>query len=359
MINRQRVYIIAEAGINHNGSLDNCRRLIDAAADAGCDCVKFQFFKAKDMYPRSAGKLDWKDAQKKYSYDIYKAVESFQLPDQWVAHLVKYCAREKIDFLSSVFDSHGLRFLVQHGMRTIKLSSYSVTNLPLIDACSRYGLPIIMSTGGATLGEIEEAVGVVNKHHNKLTLLHCSIKYPTALSECNLGVIKTLRYAFPDNKIGYSDHTKEISKAPVQAVYLGAKVIEKHITLSKKMPGPDHFFALEPKELRKMVKDIRRVEACVVKNGVRIDKQLFGSSRKKVFEHEKYIRNFCFPIIFSGRDISKGERIYHRDLRIFRRGKKKNGLQPRFAGLFKKYKVRAVRDIACEQPIGWEDIFNA
>jgi len=353
------VYIIAEVGINHNGSIDNCYKLIDAAVGAGCDCVKFQFFKAESLYPRSAGKLDWKDAKKNYSYDIYKAVESFQLPRIWIKELMQYCRFKKIDFLSSIFDAQGANFLIQQGMKMLKLSSYSITNLPLIEHCAQFKLPIVMSTGGATLGEIEDAVNMVNKYHNRLSLLHCSINYPTKLKECNLGVIETLKYAFPNNKIGYSDHTAEISKASIQAVYLGAKIIEKHITLNKNMEGPDHFFALQPKELRIMVEAVRKAEENTARENCRIDKSIYGSSRKVIFNHERHLRNFCYATIFASRNIKKGEVIEYKDLCLLRAGEKIRGLEPKYIYLFKKYKISAARHIAEEEAISWDKIFNA
>ena len=359
MKNKKRIYVIAEVGINHNGSLDNCYRLIDAACAAGSDCVKFQFFKAGELYPKSAGKLNRKSPKGKYSYDIYKAAEAIEMPDCWIEKLIAYCRRKKIDFLSSIFGLRGVDYLISKGMQAIKLPSYSITNLPLVEHCARFKVPIILSTGGATLGEIEAAVKTINKYHTKLSLLHCSIKYPTELGECNLAVIKTLKQAFTNCKTGYSDHTKEVSKAPVQAAYLGAEIIEKHITLNKKMKGPDHFFALEPKELKKMVWAIRKAEA-VLKNGsVKINKKLYGFSEKVVFKHEQSLRDFCFATIFAGRDIKKGERIEDIDLRLLRPGKNKRGLEPEYMNLFKKYTIRAAKNIAAEEEIGWEKIFNA
>lgn len=356
---KNKVYIIAEVGINHNGSLYNCYKLIDAAVYAGCDCVKFQFFKANQLYLRSAGKLGWKDKKKRYSYDIYGAVKSFETPANWIKTLMVYCKQKGICFLSSAFDEKGLNYLIHHGIKVIKIASSSITNLPFIEKCARYRLPIIMSTGAATLGEVEEAVRTVNKYHNKLSLLHCSLKYPTKLNECNLGIIKTLRHAFPNNKIGYSDHTQEISKAAVQAVYLGAGVIEKHITLDKMMKGPDHFFALEPRELKKMVQDIRKAEQEENKNKIKIDKKLYGTSSKIIFKHERYLRDFCFPTIFAGRNINRGQRINRKDLLVLRPGKRERGLEPKYFNFFKNYRVLAAKDIVKEEPITWEKIFNA
>ena len=208
------------------------------------------------------------------------------------------------------------------------------------------------------LGEVEEAVQCVNKYHNKLSLLHCSIKYPTILNECNLGIINTLKLCFPDNKIGYSDHAKEISTAAVQAVYLGAEIIEKHITLDKNMSGPDHFFALEPKELKKMVVDIRRAEVDLSSKSASINKKIYGTSKKTVFGHEEYLRKFCFSSLFAKKNISKGQVIKEGDLIILRPGKNKLGLIPKYYFLFQKYRIRAVRDINSANPIKWEDIFE-
>lgn len=356
---KDKIYVIAEIGINHDGCLQNAYKLIDAAVDAGCDCVKFQFFKAKNLYPRSAGRLDWKDAKKRYSYDIYNAVRSFELPSAWISKLKKYCRRKDIDFLSSVFDRKNANYLVRQGIKMIKLPSYAITNTSLIECCAQYRLPIFMSTGGATLGEVEEAVEMVNKYHNNLYLLHCSIKYPTKLSECNLGVIETLRHAFPRNLIGYSDHTEEVSRAAVAAVYLGARIIEKHITLNKTLGGPDHFFALEPHELKKMTNTVRKAQRHIKRGDIRIDKKLYGSSNKIVFEHEKYLRNFCFASIFAKKNIRKGSRICYRDLHLLRSGKKRSGLEPKYLDMFKRYRIYAARDIKNEEVINWEKIFNA
>lgn len=360
MILGKRVYVIAEAGINHNNTLDNCYKLIDTAVASGCECVKFQFFTAEKLYPHSAGRLVWGSKGKRYSYDIFNAVKSFELPKAWIKNLIVYCRRKKINFLASVFDEGGVDYLLNCGVRMIKISSYSITNIVFIEHCARYKIPIIMSTGGASLGEIEEAVGTVNKYHNKLAILHCSIKYPTNICECNLGVIETLRYAFPHNIIGYSDHTKEISSAPVQAVYLGAKIIEKHITLDRNMSGPDHFFALEPQQLRKMVQNIHLAEKKIVSGvAIKINKKLYGSSQKVIFDHEEYLRDFCYSSIFAARFIKRGERILAQDLRILRNGKKLSGIAPKFMQLFKRYTVRASRDIDFEEVISWGKIFNA
>lgn len=351
-------YVIAEIGINHNGSFDNCLKLIDAAVDAGCSAVKFQFFKAKHLYPHSAGKLDWQDNGRRYSYDIYSATQRFELPEKWIKKLMLYCKSNSIDFLISVSDIQGLDLLVSYGLKQIKIPSYSVTNILLIEQAAAYKLPIILSTGGATLGEVEDAVRSVNKFHNKLSLLHCSIKYPTQLSECNLGVIKTLQYAFPGFAIGYSDHTKEISCAAVQAVYLGARIIEKHITLDKRMSGPDHFFALIPIELKKMVKDVRDAQADMKRGSFTINKRIYGETVKITYVHERYLRNFAFMKLFAKRYIKRGSRIKPSDILILRPAKKTGGIEPKYLKLFKDNVITAKSNISSEGPITWSDILS-
>ncbi|MEA3314781.1 MAG: N-acetylneuraminate synthase family protein [Campylobacterota bacterium] len=351
-----KTYIIAEIGINFNGSLENCFKMIDVAKEAGCHAAKFQIFSANNMYPKSAGELDWKDDKEEYSYDIYEAVEKFELPNEWIDKLIIYCENKNIDFMASVFDIDGLNIMVKKGMKVIKLSSYTITNIPLIECSAKTGLPIIMSTGGATIGETEEAVNTVLKYHNDLTLLHCSIQYPTDLKDVNMGIMDTFSKVFPNIKIGYSDHTEEPSDAPVQSIYLGGTVVEKHITLDKQMKGPDHFFALEPDELEKMVVDIRKAEIDYKNNNFSIDKIIYGSSEKICHEHEQYLRDFCYMTLFSKRNIKKGDIIKVDDIAILRAGKKEKGLEPKYLDLFKVNKVTASKDINFEDPIQWESI---
>lgn len=351
-----KTYIIAEVGINFNGSLNSCYKMIDMSIVAGCDAVKFQIFSAKNLYPKSAGKLDWKDGEKTYNYDIYNAVQKFELPNEWISELMNYCENNNIDFMASVFDVEGLAFMVEQGMKVIKLSSYTITNIPLIEAAAKTCLPIIMSTGGATIGETEEAINTILRYHDNITLLHCSIQYPTKLKDVNMGVMETFSKVFPNIKIGYSDHTMEPSDAPVQSIYLGGSVVEKHITLDKKMDGPDHFFALEPNELKKMVQDIREAEISYKNNNFCIEKIIYGSSEKICYQHEKYLRNFAYMSLFSKKNIQKGDIIYVNDISILRSGTKEKGLEPKYLDLFNKNIVTASKDIFFEDPITWESI---
>ena len=350
------MYIIAEIGINFNNSIEYCYKLIDSSVNAGCHAAKFQLFSAKNMYPKSAGNLDWDGGKGKYSYDIYDGVKRFELPKEWIDKLIIYCNKRGIDFLVSVFDIEGVDFIASKGVKRIKLPSYAITHHPLIEAASRTGLPLIMSSGGSTLAELEEAVRIVQKYHNNLSILHCSIQYPTALNDVNMGILETISKAFPEVEIGYSDHTKEISDAPIQAVYLGASMIEKHITLDKEMKGPDHFFALEPHELRVMVKDINQALEDKKSKKFHIRNDIYGNSAKVCHGHEKYLRDFAFVSMFAKIPIAKGEVIKIEDIAILRPGQKKRGIDPKYIKLFINNHVVAKKDIGFEDPITWEVI---
>lgn len=350
------MYIIAEIGINFNNSIENCYKLIDSAVVAGCNAAKFQLFNAKNLYPKNVGSVEWKNDKEEYSYDIYDAVKTFELPYEWLDSLISYCNKKNIEFLSSVFDLDGLDILVEKGVKKIKLSSYTVTHYPLIEGVAATGLPIILSTGGSTLAELEGAIRIIQKYHNNLTVLHCSIQYPTDLGDVNLGVLETISKAFPDVKIGYSDHTKEISSVPVQAVYLGATVIEKHITLDKDMEGPDHFFALNPDELKKMVKDIKQAVIDYKNNNIELNQTIYGSTEKICHKNEQYLRDFAYMTLFSKKDIKKGEVIEVEDINILRSGEKDKGLEPKYLKLFNDYNIVASKNIPFEGPIQWESI---
>jgi len=339
--------IIAEIGINFNGELKLAKRLIDIASNSGCDFAKFQLFRADGMYPKSAGKIDWKDNEKEYSYDIYEAVKQFELPIEWIDELVDYCKQKNIKFLASIFNFDDLKIYKKLNLKYIKLASYSITNLPLIEEVAKTGMHIFLSTGGSYLSEVDEAVRTIRKYHNNFTLMHCSIAYPTPLEKVNMGVIETFKKAF-ECEVGYSDHTAEIYDAPLQAKLLGAEVVEKHITFDKNAKGPDHFFALDEKELKLMVNKIKNEE-------IKLDKKIYGSTQRVPYPHEEYLRNFAYHQLFINRNIKKGETITQKDILILRRGKKEKGLEPKYWYLFKDG-IIAKKDIKIETPIKWEHI---
>jgi sialic acid synthase SpsE len=336
--------IIAEIGINFNGRLELVKKLIDIASNANCDFAKFQLFRADSFYPKSAGELDWFDGKKKYSYDIYDAVKKFELPYEWLDEIISHCKKRKIKFLASIFNFDDLEVYKKLNLDYIKLSSYSITNLPLIEETAKTGMHIFLSTGGSFLSEVDEAVRTIRKYHNNFTLMHCSIAYPTPLDKVNMGIIETFKKAF-ECEVGYSDHTAEVFEAPMQAKLLGASVIEKHITFDKEADGPDHFFALDEKELKIMVEKLHSETAT-------LDKTIYGSTKRVCYPHEEYLRDFAYHQLFVNRDIKKGETITQKDISILRRGKKSKGIEPKYWYLFENGIV-AKNSIENETPLNW------
>ena len=260
------VYIIAEAGVNHNGSFDLACRLVDAAKEAGVDCIKFQTFKSENLVSRTAQKAEYQKATTGDSsqQDMLKKLE---LSFSDFSRLKEYCEKMNICFLSTPFDFDSIEFLNSIDMPFWKIPSGEVTNLPYLMALAKTGKPVVMSTGMCTLQEIREAIDVLRANGTKeIKLLHCNTEYPTPFTDVNLKAMQRMRNEF-QLEVGYSDHTKGI-EVPIAAVALGATIIEKHFTLDRNMEGPDHKASLEPQELAEMVKCIRNIEKALG-NGVK------------------------------------------------------------------------------------------
>ncbi len=256
-----KTLIIAEAGVNHNGDLEMARRLVEVAAQSGADFVKFQTFKADRLVTRQAAKADYQrqlTAEYESQYDMIRRLEL--TPEMHVA-LIKHCARQGIRFLSTGFDIESLDLLAGFGMPLFKIPSGEITNLPYLQHVGRMGTPAILSTGMAALAEIGAALDVLERAgtpRHRITVLHCNTEYPTPMSDVNLRAMLSIRDVF-GVQVGYSDHTAGI-EVPIAAVALGASVIEKHFTLDRNLPGPDHQASLEPDELKAMVTAIRNIE---------------------------------------------------------------------------------------------------
>jgi N,N'-diacetyllegionaminate synthase len=252
------VYIIAEAGVNHNGSFALACKLVDAAKEAGADCIKFQTFKSENLVSRSAQKAEY---QKKTTGDSSQQdmLKKLELSFDEFIQLKNYCEKVGICFLSTPFDFDSIDFLNSIDMPFWKIPSGEVTNLPYLLALAKTGKPVVMSTGMCTLKEIREAIDVLQANGTKeIKLLHCNTEYPTPFEDVNLKAMQTMRDEF-QMEVGYSDHTKGI-EVPIAAVALGATIIEKHFTLDRNMEGPDHKASLEPQELADMVCCIRNIE---------------------------------------------------------------------------------------------------
>jgi len=256
-----RVLIIAEAGVNHNGDIELAKQMIDAAADAGADLVKFQTFNADRQVTRTAKKADYQTQTMDGNESQHEMLRRLELTEVMHQELISHCALRSIGFLSTGFDIESVDLLVSLGQDQFKIPSGEITNLPYLRHIGRLGKAVILSTGMATLGEIEEAIDALEHAgtlRSSLTLLQCTTEYPTPMNEVNLRAMQSIHAAF-GLAVGYSDHTSGIEVA-IAAVAMGATVIEKHFTLDRKLPGPDHKASLEPEELKAMVVAIRNIE---------------------------------------------------------------------------------------------------
>ena len=253
--------IIAEAGVNHDGNLDKAKQLIEVAADAGADLVKFQTFNARRLVTDSAPKADYQNRTTDEAQSQYEMLRQLEMKPEMHEALITHCQQNGVGFFSSGFDLESVDYLVSLGLECFKVPSGEITNLPYLRHIGALCKPVIMSTGMATLGEIEAALDVLETAGTKrgdVTVLHCNTEYPTPMYDVNLRAMCVIREAF-GVKVGYSDHTLGIEVA-IAAVALGATVIEKHLTLDRNQPGPDHKASLEPKEFTDMVRAIRNIE---------------------------------------------------------------------------------------------------
>lgn len=252
-------YIIAEAGVNHNGELDLAHRLIEAAAEAGADAIKFQSFAADSLIVRQAPKADYQLNTTDPAESQYQMLQKLELTPQNFSQLKAYADQLGLHFLSTPYDPRAADYLAGLGVPAIKIASLDVVNYPLLRHVAGLKLPIILSTGMATLGEVEQGVDTIRQAGQPdVILLHCITNYPIQAGEANLRVMNTLRQAFA-LPVGYSDHTEGLP-VPLAAVALGAVVIEKHFTLDRSLPGPDHAASLEPAQLAELVRGIRLIE---------------------------------------------------------------------------------------------------
>ena len=305
-------YVIAEAGVNHGGDPDLAFRLVDAAVAAGADAVKFQTFKADRVASPQAAKAAYQRRTTPEDEAQVDMLRRLELPFQVFAELDAYCRRLGIQFLSTPFDDESAEFLARLGIPAFKVASGEITNLPFLRRLAGYGRPLIISTGMAGLGEVEAAVAAVTGAGCRdLVLLHCVSNYPADPADVNLRAMDTLRAAF-DVPVGYSDHTPGADIA-LAAVARGACVLEKHFTLDRSLPGPDHAASLEPGELRDLVAGVRRVEAAL------------GDGRKRPAASEMETRALARRSIVAARDIARGTVVTEDMLDLRRPG---TGLPP-------------------------------
>lgn len=266
----RQVMIIAEAGVNHNGSLDIAKQLIDAAADAGVDYVKFQTFKADKLVSRDAEMAEYQKANTGTEESQFDMLRKLELSEEHHHILIDYCRERNVRFFSTAFDLESMELLVKLGVTLGKVPSGEITNKPYLQQMARSFNEIILSTGMCTLEEVQEAITVFESEgisRNQITVLHCNTEYPTPMQDVNLHAMSHIASQC-QTEIGYSDHTLGI-EVPIAAVALGAVVIEKHFTLDRSLPGPDHRASLEPAELKAMVSAIRNIESALAGDGIK------------------------------------------------------------------------------------------
>ena len=308
------IVIIAEAGVNHNGDIALAKKLIDKAADAGADYVKFQTFRANELVTRTADKAAYQKFNSEIVETQYEMLNRLELSLDDHYQLSEYCVEKNINFFSTGFDIQSMKFLVNFGLDRVKIPSGEITNLPYLRYVGGLGKPIILSTGMSSMGDIEAAIDVLEKSgtlRSKITVLHCTTEYPTPMSEINLSAMQSIRKAFGVS-VGYSDHSAGI-EVSIAAAALGAKVIEKHFTLDRNLPGPDHKASLEPNELKLMISMIRNIEIAM------------GDGIKRLTESE--VKNKCVArkSIVAIASIKVGEAFTPKNISVKRPA---NGISP-------------------------------
>lgn len=307
-----KVFIIAEAGVNHNGDISTAKKLIDAACDAGADAVKFQTFKAENLVCKTAEKAEYQLETTDSTETQYDMLKKLELTRQMHEELMQYCNEKKIMFLSTPFDRESISLLSDLGIKIFKIPSGEITNLPYLREIAKQQKKIILSTGMSNMDEVKAAVAVLRENGAKdITLLHCNTQYPTPMTDVNLLAMVKMRdeLGLP---VGYSDHTQGI-EIPIAAAALGAAVIEKHFTLDRNMEGPDHKASLEPKELKQMVEGIRNVESAL------------GNGIKQMSKSEKSNIDIVRKSIVAAVKIEKGEKFTETNLTTKRPG---TGINP-------------------------------
>ena len=310
-----RVQIIAEAGVNHNGSLELAKQLVEAAAKAGADAVKFQTFTADNLVSKQAPKAEYQTQTTNQDESQYEMLKRLELDLDAHKALLQHCLEKGVEFLSTPFDLKSIELLDNLGLKTFKIGSGEITNLPYLRKIGGLGKKIILSTGMADLGEIEDALEVLEQAGtpwDKITVLHCNTEYPTPMQDVNLRAMQTIAAAFPGLQVGYSDHTLGI-EVPIAAAAMGARILEKHFTLDKTMEGPDHKASLEPGDLAAMVQAVRNIELAM------------GTGGKRPSPSELPNKATVRKSIVANQDIHKGEAIRPEMLGVKRPG---NGISP-------------------------------
>jgi len=328
-------FIIAEAGSNHNRDINQAKKLIEVAAEAEADAVKFQIFSAETLYSKKTATPEYLNGKMEQG-SVWHLIKDLELPREWLGELADYSRSHGLTFLSTPFDYKAIEELEEINMVAYKIASFEIADLPFLREIAKTRKPIILSTGMASLGDIEDAIDAIRKvSDSEIALLHCTINYPPPFEDLNLRAINTMKQAF-QVPVGYSDHTMSVS-IPAVCVALGASIIEKHFTLNRSLKGPDHKFALEPNELKIMIKNIQETQLAL------------GTPVKLLPESEKNLYSLARRSIVARKKIPKGKIIEASDLIIKRPG---YGIAPKFLNVIIGRK--AMKDIDEEDIITWD-----
>lgn len=330
-------FVIAEAGSNHNGSLEQALKLIDVAAEAEANAVKFQTFRASRLYTPKAGTSDYLGDPR----SIFSIIEQMEMPSEWLPKLAEHTRAAGLAFLSSPFHEEAVGLLTPH-VDAFKVASYELTHAPLLKEVAAAKKPVILSTGASEFAEVKAAVELLRRSGvDRLAVLQCTAAYPAPLGSIHLRTIPTLAQGL-GVLAGLSDHSRDPEVAPSGAVALGAVAVEKHFTLSNRLPGPDHPFAIEPLELKRMVARIRAMEMAL------------GRSEKAVDPVEQELRAFARRSLFTTRSVPRGEVFSRENVDVLRHGKQASGLAPEH--LEAVLGRPAARTLEAHQPLASEDV---
>lgn len=333
--NEEPCFIIAEAGVNHNGQVGNALKLVDVAAEAGADAVKFQIYDVAEQISSVAKTAAYQKNTTGMS-NMKEMAYAYELP--WKAHreILEHCKKRNIIYISSCFDANAVDFVLGMGVRTVKIASGEITNFPLLAYSGAKADSIILSTGMSTIEDVRRAINHIRKNgHGNVALFHCVSSYPAALEDVNLKVIESMKREF-DVPVGFSDHT-EGNLASIAAVALGADLIEKHFTLDKSLPGPDHAMSLNPFELKEFIESIRQAELAL------------GDGCKKITEKEQKMSVIARRSLCALREIAMGEALDNTNVTLKRPA---TGIDPRE---WKKVEgCKAAKDIKADIPITWD-----
>ncbi len=307
-------YIVAELGVNHNGNMELVKELIDKASEAGVDAIKFQKFKTESLVTKNAPKAKYQEVTTDAAESQFDMLKRLELSENSLQELYNYAKFKGIEAFATPFDDESVDFLYNLGIKAYKVGSGDITNIPMLKKIAKKGLPVILSAGMSTLGEIEDALDAIRSEGNdKIVLMHCTSNYPTNEEDVNLKAMNTMMTAF-QIPTGYSDHTMGTAVS-IAAVARGAVIIEKHFTLDRSLPGPDHSASLEPKELKELVEGIRAVERAL------------GSPIKKPNKSELEVKYVAQKSIVAAMEIKKGEIITEEMLTVKRPG---GGIKPKY-----------------------------